>query len=64
MSCEYHTAEKFDYVFKAGPDAYGNTGWAASQVWLGMSGQGIGVLGVPGSIPGEPLFFGVSVKKR
>ena len=31
---------------------YGIAGQAVSQAWLGMSGQGIGVRGVPGSILG------------
>ena len=40
---------------------YGNAGRAASQVWLGMGVQGIGVRGVPGSIPGGTgLLWGVS----
>ena len=56
---------KSDYVINAGPIyTYGNAGRAASQVWLGMGVQGIGVRGVPGSIPGEPPFYGVSVKNE
>ncbi len=42
---------------------YGIAGRAASQSWLGMGGQGIGVRGVPGSIPGGTTpFDGVSFK--
>ncbi len=38
-------------------------GRAASQAWLGMGGQGIGVRGVPGSNPGGTTTFdGVSFK--
>ena len=36
---------------------YGIAGRAASQVWLGMGVQGIGVRGVPGSIPGGTTTF-------
>ncbi len=43
--------------------AYTCTESIASQAWLGMGGQGIGVLGVPGSIPGGATTFdGVSFK--
>ena len=31
--------------------------WAASQVWLGMGWEGIGMQGDLGLIPGEPPFF-------
>ena len=42
---------------------YGITAQAASQAWFGMGGQGIGVLLVPGSIPGGTTpFVGVSFK--
>ncbi len=42
---------------------YRIAGRAASQVWLGLGGQGIGVRGVPGSIPGGTTTFdGVSFK--
>ncbi len=42
---------------------YRIAGRAASQAWLGMGGQGIGVRGVPGSIPWETTTFdGVSFK--
>ncbi len=42
---------------------YGSAGRAASQSWLGMGGQGIGVRGVLGSIPGGTTTFdGVSFK--
>ncbi len=43
---------------------YRKADWAASQVWLGMGVQGSGVQGVPVSIPGEPPFYGVSVKNE
>ena len=36
---------------------YRIAGWAASQAWRGMGGQGIGVRGVPGSIPGGTTTF-------
>ncbi len=36
---------------------YGIAGQAASQVWFGMGVQGIGVRGVPGSIPGGTTTF-------
>ena len=42
---------------------YGIVARAASQAWLGMDGQGIGVQGVQGSIPGGTTpFDGVSFK--
>ncbi len=52
-------------MFKIGPTTssiqglyrYGIAGGAASQVWLGMGVQGIGVGGVPGSIPGGTTTF-------
>ena len=38
---------------------------AASQVWLGIGGQRIGVRGVPGSIPGGTIpFDGVKFQMR
>ena len=43
---------------------YGIAGRAASQSWLGMGGQGIGVRGVPGSIPGAPPLLMVSVSNE
>ncbi len=42
---------------------YRIAGRAASQLWLGMGGQGIDVRGVPGSITGGTTpFDGVSFK--
>ncbi len=43
---------------------YGIAARAASQAWLGMSGQGIGVRVVPSLIPGEPSLLMVSVSNE
>ncbi len=43
---------------------FGITGHLASQAWLGMRGQGIGVRGVLGSIPREPPLLMVSVSNE
>ncbi len=56
---------KSDYVIDTGSmHVYGIAGRAASQAWLGMGGQGIGVRGVPGSIPGGTTAFVVSVSNE
>ena len=43
---------------------YGNTGWAASQVWRAMGRQGFGVQEVRGSNPGGTPFLQVSVSNE
>ena len=43
---------------------YGIAAQVVSQAWLGMGGQGIGVQGVLGLIPGEPPLFVVSVSNE
>ncbi len=42
----------------------GKAARAASQVWLGMDGQGIGVRGIPGSISVKTPFFMCQLQKR
>ena len=43
---------------------YGMAARAVSQVWYGMDGQGIGVRGVLGLIPGGILLFQVSISNE